>query len=104
MIDPPTGGVPNVGPAERVAPSPLGRNPFPNGVVVRSVGAEMSPDHTTGGGVGKSPKHPRVDALIVLGLVGLFVSIIPYSAAIAGVVVSTIVLAIGLIGASRERR
>ena len=45
----------------------------------------------------------RVDALVVLGLVGLFVSIIPYSAAIAGVVVSTIVLAIGLIGASRER-
>ena len=45
-----------------------------------------------------------VTTLIVLGLVGLFVSILPYSAAIAGIVVSAIVLGIGLIGASRERR
>ena len=50
------------------------------------------------------PKVSPVTVLIVLGLVGLFVSILPYSAAIAGIVVSAIVLCIGLIGASRERR
>lgn len=50
------------------------------------------------------PKVSAVTALVVLGLVGLFVSILPYSAAIAGIVVSTIVLGIGLIGAFRERR
>ena len=50
------------------------------------------------------PQVRRVDALIVLGLLGLFVSILPYSAAIAGIVVSAIVLSIGLIGAYRERR
>ena len=50
------------------------------------------------------PKVSAVTALVVLGLVGLFVSILPYSAAIAGIVVSTIVLCIGLVGAFRERR
>lgn len=49
------------------------------------------------------PQVRRITALIVLGLVGLFVSILAYSAAIAGIVVSAIVLAIGLIGAFRER-
>lgn len=50
-------------------------------------------------------KWPKpVTVLIVLGLVGLFVSIFPFSAAIAGIVVSAIVLGIGLIGAFRERR
>ena len=55
----------------------------------------------------KWPQSLRVSpitTLIVLGLVGLFVSILPYSAAIAGIVVSAIVLSIGLIGAFRERR
>ena len=50
------------------------------------------------------PKVSPITTLVVLGLVGLFVSILSYSAAIAGIVVSTIVLGIGLIGASRERR
>lgn len=50
------------------------------------------------------PKVSPITTLIVMGLMGLFVSILPYSAAIAGVVVSTIVLGIGLIGAFRERR
>ena len=50
------------------------------------------------------PKVSPITALVVLGLVGLFVSILPYSAAIAGIVVSTIVLCIGLVGAFRERR
>ena len=50
------------------------------------------------------PKVSPITALVVLGLVGLFVSILPYSRAIAGIVVSDIFLSIGLIGAFRERR